>query len=84
MNLTNSVENRAKMLQIADAIQGTSRNIDDLVEEHFGEGVGMIDLDIQLLELLDDQVMECQACNWWCETGELNDDQVCSDCDDDE
>lgn len=81
MNLTNNVENRAKMLQIADEIQGTSRNIDDLVEEHFGDGVQLIDLDIQLLELLDDQVMECQGCSWWCETGELNDDQVCSDCD---
>lgn len=29
---------------------------------------------------LDEQVMECQCCGWWCESGEMNDDQHCEEC----
>ena len=33
---------------------------------------------------LDEEVFECTACNWWCETSEMNDDDdgqpVCDDC----
>jgi hypothetical protein len=40
----------------------------------------LADFDIELLRVLDDQVMECEGCQWWCEISDLNDEQVCSDC----
>jgi hypothetical protein len=32
------------------------------------------------LQALDDQVMLCEACGWWCEAHEVDDDGHCEDC----
>jgi hypothetical protein len=71
-----------KIRQVAEIICGTcNRSLDDVLQEVFGdESIDMMDLDIELLRELDDITQECQGCNWWCETSELDDNQLCEDC----
>jgi hypothetical protein len=74
-------ENRAKILEVADTLLGTCKGLDDVLQEVFGdEDLTMYEVDTLLLQELDDSTMECAACGWWCETGELDDDQICDDC----
>ena len=79
-----NADNLIKITKVAEDIMGTCKNLDDFLEEEFGEGISTTDIDIELLRALDDITMECQGCQWWCEVGELNDDQFCSDCAPDE
>jgi len=76
-------ENSEKIRQLAEKLCGTcNRSLDDAVQEVFGdESIDAVtDIDIELLRELDDITMECQGCNWWCETSELNEDELCEDC----
>lgn len=75
-------ENKTKMDTVAENLRGTSRSLDEELADEFGEGADITDFDTELLRHLDDQVMECECCGWWCETHEFadSDDQVCSDC----
>lgn len=73
-------QNLSLIRKVADELCGTCKSADDVIEEHFGEGVTLTDLDMLLLHELDDITMQCEGCGWWCETGELDDDQVCEDC----
>lgn len=92
MTIPFNEENRLKMLLVAEDLQGTCQRLEDALTRQFGDDSGddvdTTDIGIELLRVLDDQVMECEGCQWWCETSDLNDDQVCSDCapgeDDDE
>lgn len=72
--------NKAKIVAVAEFLQGTSKSLEDGLESEFGEGADVTDFDIELLRTLDDITMQCECCNWWCETSELDDDQVCDDC----
>lgn len=72
--------NKAKMDKVAENLRGTCKSLDEYLGDEFGEGVDIMEFDIELLRHLDDQVMECQGCGWWCETHELNEDQLCDDC----
>jgi hypothetical protein len=71
-------ENRLKMLLVAEDLQGTCQRLEDALTRQFAPDEE--DVDIELLRVLDDQVMECEGCQWWCEISDLNDEQVCSDC----
>lgn len=73
-------ENKTKIIAVAEYLQGTCKSLEDGLETQFGEGADLVDFDIELLRTLDDITMNCEGCNWWCETSELDDDQVCSDC----
>lgn len=74
-------ENRAKIRVVAERIEGSCRGLDDVLQEVFGiEDLTMEQVDTELLRELDDMTMECQVCGWWCETGDMDEDQVCSDC----
>lgn len=73
-------EARKKICDVADDVLGTCQSLVDVIEKHFGQDVTDMDLDIELLRELDDLAMECEVCGWWCETGFLNDQQVCDDC----
>lgn len=91
MTIPFNEENRLKMLLVAEALQGTCLRLEDALTHQFGDDSGdevdVAEFDIELLRVLDDQVMECEGCQWWCETGDLNGEQMCSDCaqeDDDE
>lgn len=82
MNIPHTPENSDKIKRVAEIICGTcNRPLDDVLQEVFGdESIEMTDMDIELLRELDDITQECQGCNWWCETSELNDEQLCGDC----
>ena len=84
MTIPFNADNQAKIIKVAEAIMGTCKNLDDFIEDEFGEGITAGDLDIELLRTLDDITMECQGCGWWCESGDLDDEQVCSDCNEDQ
>lgn len=73
--------NKAKMLVVAEALRGTCGNLEDALQNEFGD-VEVGDCQIELLRVLDDTVMECEECGWWCETHEFADqeEQVCADC----
>lgn len=74
-------DNLAKMREVAGTIQGTCKSLDSVLQEVFGdEDLTAVDFAIELLQELDSITMECESCNWWFETGELDDDQVCPDC----
>lgn len=80
MTIPYTEENKAKILRVADALQGTCKSLNDVLQEEFGEDADVADVHIELLYVLDEQVMECGGCGWWCEAGELNDEQECGDC----
>lgn len=62
---------RERANPVAERLLGTTGNLTD---EEWD--------DQQMLEELDDMVMLCDTCGWWCETWELDDDQNCGDCQD--
>lgn len=76
--------NRVRAREVGEALLGTCNSLDDNIELVFGEGVTATDLDTTLLEEIDDITMECQVCGWWCETGFVNDEGVCEDCEEDD
>lgn len=74
--------NRKKMTEVAERLQGTAgHDLDSVLQDVFrDDDLQMTDFHINLLHHLDDITMECTACGWWCESGELDDEQVCADC----
>lgn len=79
--IPNTEENQKKMAEVGDALVGTCSSLEDALSIIFGEeNSDLIQFDIELLRRLDDHTMQCDSCNWWCETGELDDDQICDDC----
>lgn len=61
---------------LADNLLGTCSSIDD----HLPNGLTFDDLDVEDCELLDDKVVQCADCGWWCEMSEINEDGQCGDC----
>jgi hypothetical protein len=64
-----------KVQQLAAALLGTTggTTLDEQIEE----------LTTEECEEFDDIVFNCERCNWWCSTEELNDEtgmQLCDDC----
>lgn len=55
--------------KLAEELLGTC---DDLPEE-------ILD-DPDICAMLDNQVRQCDTCGWWVETHEINDDEVCDQC----
>lgn len=80
-DLSYNPANSEKMRRVAEIIEGTCKSLDDVVQEVFDdETIQFTDLDTELLRELDDITQECAECGWWCETSDLNDEHVCSDC----
>lgn len=65
------------MAGVAEELMGTCQCLDTVLGEN---GFDIDDVPIELLSLLDEQVMVCETCGWWCEPCELNEEQVCEDC----
>lgn len=78
--IPNNPENLAKMILVGEDLLGTCQSVEDALQKQFGEDVELHDFETSLLEELDDQTMCCEECGWWCETGFLNDEQVCIEC----
>ncbi len=68
------------MLEIAEELTGTCQDLNKVLEER---GIEFNNISVELLTVLDNETMDCQLCGWWCESHELNDDQICKDCEDD-
>lgn len=78
-------ENQKKMDEVGEALVGTCSSLEDALAVIFGEdNTDLMIYDSALLIRLDDHTMQCEECNWWCETGELDDNQICDDCREDE
>ncbi len=65
------------MVEIAEELNGTCNDLNKALEDR---GIEFNRLSVELLTELDNAVMDCQVCGWWHETDELNDDQICKDC----
>ncbi len=67
----------AMMVEIAEDLRGTCKSLDEVLITF---GLSFDGIPQELLGRLDDEVMECQVCGWWYETHDLNDDQICNEC----
>lgn len=78
-------ENHARVREVAERLQGTTRDLDTELAAEFGDGIDMMLLALPLLRTLDEITMLCSCCGWWCETHEFNSDadQICDDCNND-
>lgn len=75
-------ENKGRIVKVAENLRGTCQSLDDALQAEFGEDTDISDIAIELLQELDDIVMLCEACGWWCEVSEMSeqDVQICVDC----
>ena len=64
---------REMAIKTADRLRGTCEG---MTEE---ENDMVYNMD-HFAEELDDIVMCCETCGWWCDTHELDEHQVCEDC----
>ncbi|MEE8608957.1 MAG: hypothetical protein V3S55_15240 [Nitrospiraceae bacterium] len=64
---------RIRAERVSERLQGTC--CEALTDEELD--------DQDMLVELDDLTQLCGACEWWCETNELDDDGICEDCKDD-
>ena len=68
--------------KVIDYLQGTCNSIDSAVNELYPD-MNFEDLSGSDFNCIDNQIFECQTCNWWCEMSELAQDQdenICEDC----
>jgi hypothetical protein len=65
------------MQEIAEELRGTCGTLDAALEER---GFELDSLPPEMLRELDEAVMLCETCGWWCDSHELNDDNNCNEC----
>lgn len=58
---------------VAYELIGTCKDLDEVLTSEELENR-------EFLLGLDQLATQCQTCNWWCECGECDDDEVCEDC----
>jgi hypothetical protein len=75
------VATREIMLEIASELQGTTRDLEDVLKEH---GLDFTTIPKEMLEILDDQVKLCDQCGWWDDVSEFDDNNICENCREDE
>lgn len=66
-----AMEKRAE--EVAENLQGTAKNLEDESTEEERNNA-------DFCARLDELVLECETCGWWCETGEICKDGHCDDC----
>lgn len=76
--------NVIKIEAVAQCLCGSCYSLEEGLATQFGEDADVSDFSVELLRELDDRVMCCEGCNWWCDAGDLDEDQLCSDCCDEE
>lgn len=68
---------RGKAREAAEHFRGTCASIETSEYADFLN-------DAAFCAELDSEVMCCEGCGWWCETGEFGETGVCEDCDPEE
>lgn len=58
-------------------LQGTCKSLDDVLED-LGYDIGTVPFEV--LQILDNNILRCECCEWWVEISECNEEGVCSDC----
>lgn len=71
--------NKAKMIEVAEYLQGTCNSLEEALEHFFGTD-DLTEFAVELMEVLDDITMLCEQCGWWTETGFINDNGICDQC----
>lgn len=66
-----AMEKRAE--EVAENLQGTAKDLNDESTEEERNNA-------DFCARLDELVLECETCGWWCETGEICKDGHCDDC----
>lgn len=75
-------ENRNKMVAVAERLRGSAGSVDEALQAEFGnEDLTLTDFSRELLLDLDEQVLECEQCGFWGDSGPF-DDGICEDCQD--
>lgn len=65
--------------KISYEIQGTCGSLDKLLEEND------VANNVIVLTYIDDRIFYCEGCGCWCEISEMSDnDQICTDCHNDQ
>jgi hypothetical protein len=64
---------RARAQEVAEELQGTAKNLEDAASEEERNNA-------DFCSRLDEITLGCETCGWWCETGEMCDNQNCDDC----
>lgn len=73
---------RARVNEVAANLQGTCKDLNDEATEAERENT-------EFLVALDEQVINCTGCGWWCEPEEMDENPAtgeieCGDCRDEE
>lgn len=66
--------------ELIEDLKGTCKTI----EEFLPEGMGREDITEEELEELDQEIFNCETCNWWYEQAENVEGETCSNCGEDE
>lgn len=66
---------KQRALVVADQLLGTCKSLSDFATEDEQNNR-------EFCAVLDDHVLSCEQCNWWCDANEVNDEGVCNDCKD--
>lgn len=70
---------REDIMRVSEELNGTCNSLDEVLQSLFG--IDSTQVPTELLTELDGEVFCCEACGWWCETNELEDeDHICRDC----
>lgn len=64
--------------KLVEQLDGTCQSLDDVLREDYG--VEFASVPIELLDLLDEHVMQCETCGWWSDASGFDDNQVCDEC----
>ena len=68
----------AQVEQVSEFLQGTCQSLDEALRAmNFGPEDQMT---LEDCRALDDRVMRCTTCEWWCEASEVDEESVCIDC----
>lgn len=63
--------------KLANELEGTCGSLDDALQR---QGLTIDEVPTEVMLELDNLVMECGSCGWWCEASEVDEDANCRDC----
>lgn len=71
--MPNTEPSSERIDEVAHELLGTCKSLESVItEEEF--------LNSKFLQALDEEVLECETCGWWCESGEMDEEGNCNDC----
>lgn len=65
---------------VAEALEGTADSLESAVWKVLEIEDPWNTLPRAFFDELDQHVMCCESCNWWCSSDEIDDDQICQNC----